>query len=535
MILLKSIFNKKKLAGRVSQLLLFLFAMGAGRPCSANIVLSALYSDNMVVQSGQAFVIRGSSDPFETIAVQVGSTTKKCRADRQGHWRILMPAIPANTSFDIVITTARGEQQSIRNAISGELWLCSGQSNMGMPVSGSDVKKQLEATDLQEIRYFIAQNDPAPAPVDQVQGHWVICDSQNMVQCSAVGLSFAWNLNRALHRPVGLIINAVGGTPVESWTSPEILKSKTYDRHIFQEREQWKKDRSIYQKEYDLKIKDWELAAKKARESGQAPPLKIYPPFPLRENWNPGSLYHSLVWPLRDIVFKGVVWYQGESNANYPFVYRYQLADMIGCWRDLFNNRHLPFYIIQLPEYGSVDDWAVIRESQAVAAHLENTALVVTLGLGDSSNIHPVAKMEVGRRTALQVLKKEYHQHLVASGPLFSAMKVTGNRVTLEFDCSGSTLQTSDGMPVRNIEIADSSFRFLPASVASPDGNTLVVWNDEIKHPENVRYAWKNVPQAVNLVNAGGLPAPPFFSGNITRHLEREEEETNQKINRINH
>ncbi|HEY4154112.1 MAG TPA: sialate O-acetylesterase, partial [Puia sp.] len=453
----------------------------------------------------------------------------KGRAGPDGKWKVRFPGLAKNTSFDINITTGEGEEKVIRNAVAGQVWLCSGQSNMGMPVSASDVKEKLKDSDVHEIRFFLAQNDPSATELHRLTGHWVICTTQTIGSCSAVGLSFAWNLHQHLRQPVGLIINAVGGTPIESWTPLTTVKEKAYNIHVFQERAQWQRDRNVYEKEYQLKLKNREIAVQQAREEGRPLPPKIYPPFALRENWNPGSLYNSLVCPVRDFVFKGIIWYQGESNANYPFVYRYQLADMIRCWRKLFNKKKLPFYIIQLPDYQCADDWAVIRESQASVGSLNDTRLIVTLGLGDSLNIHPVRKMEVGRRVSLQVLRKEYGYDLVASGPRLKKMEITGEKIRLSFDCSGSLIKSSDGRPLRNMEISDDGLVFFPAQVRI-DRNTLLVWSDKIKHPGMVRYAWKNVPEPINFVNQDGLPAPPFFSGGKEQHILMEKNERKNNL-----
>ena len=492
----------------------------------SGISLSGIYSDNMVVQADQPFVIEGRSTPLKEVSVRILNKIVKDRAGPGGKWKTRFPGFPKNTSFDIHIADSEGEEKVIRNVIAGQVWLCSGQSNMGLPVSASDVREKLKDSDVHEIRYFLAQNDPSEAELDQVRGRWVICTRQTIGSCSAVGLSFAWYLHQVLQQPVGLIINAIGGTPIESWTPLAVVKEKEYNRHIFLEREQWKKDRIIYENEYALKLKNRELAAQQAKEDGRLPPAKIYPPFQLRDNWNPGSLYNSLVCPVRDFVFKGVIWYQGESNANYPFVYRYQLADMIHCWRNLFDNNRLPFYIIQLPDYQSADDWAVIRESQASADTLNDVRLIVTLGLGDSLNIHPVRKMEVGRRVSLQVLRNEYGYNLIASGPRLQKMEIAGEKIRLSFDCSGSAIKSSDGRPLRNMEVSDDGVAFFPVQVRI-HRNELLVWSDKIKHPTMVRYAWKNVPEPINFVNQDGLPAPPFFSGRKAEHLLMEKNKTN--------
>jgi sialate O-acetylesterase len=485
--------------------------------------LPGIYSDNMVIQADQPFVIRGRSTPFKVVKVQMLNEIKGDRADQNGNWNIKFSGFKTDTSFEIKVRTEDGEEQIIKNVITGEVWLCSGQSNMQMVASRTDVKDRIIKTNFTgRIRYFNAQNEASSVELDAMKGEWIICTPQNFGNCSAVGLSFATTIYQSLNRPIGLIINARGGTPIESWTKLDLVKGKEYNQHIFMEREQWKRDKELYQSKYNNDLKNWEAAIKKAKQNGSLLPPKIFPPFQLRENWNPGSLYNSLVYPMRDFIVKGVIWYQGESNANYPFVYRYQLTDMINCWRALFKNPGLSFYIVQLPGYSTTEDWPVIRESQSLATCLGNTSLVVTLGLGDSLTIHPIHKMEVGHRVAIQVLNNEYNESLIASAPQVKSIKIIGDKVILDFDCFGSTLTSSDGKPVRNMEIADADFKFLPAK-AIIDSNALTVWNDQIKHPENVRYAWESFPGKINFINKEALPVPPFFAGQLKEHLLREQ------------
>ncbi|HEY4206835.1 MAG TPA: sialate O-acetylesterase, partial [Puia sp.] len=425
--------------------LLFLFT---GRVHSSGLYIPAIYSDNMMIQADTPSTISGSATPFQSVSLRIEARVIQATAEKDGSWTILLPAFRAGYAFDMEIT-AGDEKRMIRNVIAGDVWLCSGQSNMEMNAGRTDVKDAIHTIPA-GIRYFVDQSPPSPTPSDKLNGHWVVCSPENAAGCSAVALSFALHLIPRLGRPVGLVINAKGGTPIESWTDLYTLQNKEYDQTIFQRREQWKKDREKYELQYQHSI-----------DSAKA--KKIFPPFQIRENWNPASLYNSLVYPIRRLAFKGVIWYQGESNADLPFIYRYQLADMIHSWRSLFQQPHLPFFIIQLPEYRNTDDWAVMRESQA-SVGLDNVWPVVSLGLGDTTNIHPVRKIELGRRVALQVLAKAYHYNLTSSGPLFQTMKREGKKMILTFDCGAGSLVSSDGQPIRNVEIAGSDPGFLPAT-----------------------------------------------------------------------
>lgn len=471
--------------------------------------ISDIYSANMVMQADEPFVIYGKASSGKKVNIRIQDRKGETIADKNGNWKVKFSEF-AEGPVGIIFIESEGETIEINNVLAGEVWLCSGQSNMALPVSKSDVKNNFTT---RQIRFFKTLNDPSNVPIDQVKGSWKVCNKDNFNECSAIGFSFALNLNNGSQKPVGLIINAIGGSPIESWTNLEVLKKKSYDKYIFENRENWKKDIQIYEEQYDLKLKKYEFNCRKAKEEGGIIPMRPFPPFQLRENWNPGCLFNSLVYPLRNISLRGIIWYQGESNANYPYVYRYQLVDLIRNWRETFFNNHLPFYIIQLPEYKTDEDWVTMRESQALAANMKNVSLIVTLGLGDSLNIHPIKKMEVGRRVSLQALKNEYKFDIVSEGPCLRKLKIKGDKIILCFNVMGSSIRSADGKPIRNIEISNNGISFLPASVKIK-GNNLLVWNSSIANPCYVRYAWKNLPEQINLVNEFGLPAPPFFEGN---------------------
>ena len=485
----------------LSVIIIFFTFHGVG----AGLNVSNIYSDNMVIQANKPFVINGKACPFKEVIVLIQDYEKKIKADKEGNWLIRFPKLKDGLVGNIFIYS-ENDTITIKNVLAGELWLCSGQSNMELPAAKSDVKID---SITEQIRFFILSNEPSEKPLDQVKGRWEICNNNNIRNCSAVALSFAFHLNRVTSKPVGLIISAVGGTPIESWTKFDIVKGKAYNNHIFEDRAKWKRDFYLYENEYNVKIKEWEIAFQKANAEQKALPDKPYPQHQMRESWNPGWLYNSYIYPIRNIKLRGVIWYQGESNENYPFVYRYQLTDLIKNWRTTFGDRRLPFYVIQLPEFKTKKDWVTLRESQSFVTKYKNVSLAVTLGLGDSLNVHPERKMEVGRRVALQILKNEYKYNIVSKGPQLKKVRVKNEKIQLNFKCFGSSIRSLDGKPVC-IEISGNGTYFIPGAVVVLK-NSLLVWNDRIPHPTYVRYAWKNVPKQINLVNGLGLPVQPFF------------------------
>jgi sialate O-acetylesterase len=481
--------------------------------------LPAIYSDNMVVPEGEPFILKGHASPFTTVQAEIPGQKKSTLSDKWGNWVIVFDPVSDGQAFIISIYDVSLDTISIHNVVAGDIWLCSGQSNMQMATARTDVMQKMEGADLHFIRYFKMAGEPSAIATDEIQGQWMVVNAANMGQCSAVALSFGWHLSMGLRRQVGLVVNAVGGTPVESWTPLSIVKARRFNDHIFSDREQWRRDSNLYRAKYNDALDVWKKAVDAAKENGTAVPPKIFPPFQLRDNWNPGSLFNSLVHPLRDISFKGVVWYQGESNSGYPFVYRYQLIDLIKSWRKLLNKPSLPFYIVQLPEYGTTDKWEVLRESQAVAADSAKADLVVSLGLGDSGTIHPTRKMALGYRIAAQALSRLYHTANAHSNILPVSVSRSGNQLTIIFQDAGGGLKSIEGAMIRNLEIADESLHFLPAR-SRIDGGSLIVYNAQIDNPVWVRYAWKSLPEHINLFNSEGFPVAPFYIGLNGKHQD---------------
>ena len=264
-------------------LTIIVFLINLNGVCS-KLWIPDIYSDNMVIQANKPFVINGQSHPNTVVIVEILHWKRVAKADKNGNWEVRFPKFDEGLLGTIYLES-EGERISIKNAIAGEVWLCSGQSNMAFPARRSDVKSDNEK--MNQIRFFSATNEPSTSPLSNLKGKWKICDLDNYGECSAVGLSFALHLHEICPKSVGLIINAVGGTPVEAWTKLEIIKDKIYDNHIFIDRENWRKNAKTYKEQYDLRLKEWESVFQKAKEEGSTIPVKPSPPFQLRESSSP--------------------------------------------------------------------------------------------------------------------------------------------------------------------------------------------------------------------------------------------------------
>jgi len=313
---------------------------------------------------------------------------------------------------------------------------------------------------------------------------------------------------------VGLIHSSWGGTPAESWTSMAGLQSDPMYKHIL---ERWEKVLANYPQakaDFDKKLDQWKEVAKKAKAEGEKPPDKPRKPWGPGHPWTPAGLYNAMVSPLVPYAIQGVIWYQGESNADRAWQYRKLFPLMIEDWRASWGQGPFPFLFVQLanwqerqPEPGE-SDWAELREAQLMTLDLPNTGMAVTIDIGEAEDIHPKNKQEVGRRLALNALANTYGKEVVYSGPIYKSMKQKGNKIVLSFSHTDHGLEARGGGPLKGFAIAGEDRQFVWAN-AEIDGTKVVVWSDELAEPVAVRYAWAINPEC-NLYNGAGLPASPF-------------------------
>ena len=314
---------------------------------------------------------------------------------------------------------------------------------------------------------------------------WEVCDTRNTARFSAIGFAFGRMLADSLQVPVGLILNAVGGSPTEAWIDRKTLEFEFPD--ILQD---WTKN--------DF-IQDWvrERAALNIKQASN--PLQRHP-------YEPCYLFEAGIQPLHRYPIKGIIWYQGESNAHNMEVHERLFPLLVNSWRQNWN-ADLPFYYVQL---SSIDrpSWTWFRDSQRrLAQTISNTGMAVSSDRGDSLNVHPTRKKEIGERLAYWALNKTYGHNVIPSGPLFRSATFTDNAAYITFDYA-KDLTTSDGDPIRTFEVAEQEGLYYPAQAVIENGK-VKVWNDQVTHPKLVRYGWQPFTRA-NLVNEAGMPASTF-------------------------
>jgi sialate O-acetylesterase len=456
--------------------------------------MPAIFGDHMVLQRDGMVPLWGTADPGETVTVTAGAAKGTATADTAGKWVVKLSNLPASTT-PIDVTVAGKNTLTFHDVLVGDVWVCSGQSNMEFGIKAFMKKEDLEKTANPLIRLFmvpklVAPNPagdigPAPAMAPKI-GHWMVCSPETLAQGGewsgfpAVAYYFGREVQAFTNQPVGLIGSCWGGTRINSWTSLEALQSNpamaslakgaadfrdhydqiktTYETTTLPQWNatlaKWNEDNKAALDAYTQAQKEWGEAAKTAAANHQPAPPRPVPPKPPRgpvdpvhSNQTSTGLYNGMIAPLIPYGIKGVVWYQGEANGDQPDFYRIALPLLINDWRKNWNQGDFPFLVVQLPNFmqrkpaPSESTWAGVREAQADALSLPNTGVAVTIDLGEAGNIHPADKQDVGQRLGLVARHVAYGQKDdVYTGPTFKSSAVEGNKIRLTFDNVGGGL-----------------------------------------------------------------------------------------------
>jgi len=482
----------------------------------ADVRLPAIIGDNMVLQQGSKAPIWGWADPGEQIDVSVSWMDMRwtVTADEQGKWRFSV-TVPKAGAGPQRITLEAKNTVTIKNILFGEVWVCSGQSNMQWPVRASaNAEQEIAAAKYSDIRLFYVQREVAAEPKADCTGKWEQCSPETIPNFSAVAYYFGRELHKELGVPVGLIHTSWGGTPAEAWTTRQMLETDEDFAPIFKRQADAEARYPQTKAEYAKKLERWKEAAKKAKEAGRPEPRRPRPPAAPLNSHSPAALYNAMIAPLIPYAIQGAIWYQGESNAGRAYQYRKLFPAMIRSWRNTWGQGNFPFIFVQLANFMAVKDepsesaWAELREAQLKTLALPNTGMAVIIDIGEANNIHPKNKQDVGKRLAKWALGTTYGKKIVYSGPLYKSMKIEPGKVILSFDHVGSGLVAKGGGPLKGFAIAGEDRKFVWAD-AKIEADTVVVSSDKVPRPVAVRYAWADNP-VCNLYNKEGLPASPF-------------------------
>jgi sialate O-acetylesterase len=438
--------------------------------------LPSLFATNMVLQHGKPVRIWGKSLDHDTVSISFRGTVVRAISEN-GKWMAEIGPFAPGGPYVMEIAGAASGAQTLRNILVGDVWICSGQSNMWWPLKDDfNAAAEVPAADNQKIRLFSQAITANKSPqYDVSRGAWSACAPASAREFSAVAYYFGKELAGDRKIPVGLVQAAVGGTHIEGWMSEEALQGDPDFAHAM--------DPAITSKWY----------------------------FP--EVNHPSGPYNAMLHPLMPAGITGILWYQGENNAMDPYTYRKLLPAMIRDWRNGFRQANLPFLVVQLPAYGLDPNWPEMREAQAMAqAAVPNVGMTVNIDLGDSADIHPTRKQPFGARLALLAQGLVYGENLPHRSPLFAHSSLSRDSILIDFEHAGTGLRTTDGKAPIGFEIAGSDSVFHPAHAAIKGTGTVGIWHPQVKNPRLFRYAWLAVPH-VNLVNGVKLPAGPFRSG----------------------
>ncbi len=502
---------------------LLTFALfGFTLPATA-IKLPAVIGDNMVLQREMDVPLWGWAEAGEKIKVKGNWNEQwvECQANSVGRWIVRLPTPPAGGPFEITIQGR--ETITLKNVLSGEVWVCSGQSNMNMSLKPTvpwhkgclNYKKEIAKAQYPNMRLFTVELRSAGEPLSDCRGNWQPCSPETVAEFSAVAYFFGRRLQKDLDVPVGLIHSSWGGTAVEPWTPMEALQAEPICREMLEQYQESVKKFPQAMQEYRQQLTRWVDQAVEARDQGRvAPPPPTAPTGPgFRDS--PAALYNAMIAPLVPFGIRGVIWYQGESNAGNAAAYRVLFPAMIRGWRTAWKQGDFPFYFVQLANYDvtpfphlTPEKWAELREAQLMTLALPNTGMAVSADIGDKHDIHPRNKQEVGRRLALWALARTYGKELTYSGPLYKSMRIDQNRIILEFDHIDGGLVINGGPSLKSFSVAGADQKFVPAQ-ASVVGETVVVHAEAVPAPVAVRYAWWDDPDCI-LYNQERLPASPF-------------------------
>lgn len=510
------------IASRLLLAFAILLLVGEGGVARAELTLARLFTDHAVLQRGMSVPVWGWADPGEAVTAVLDEQQQTATADAAGKWLLRFDALQPGPPRRLVVR-GQSETVAVQDLLVGEVWVCGGQSNMEWPLSTAlNAKEEIAAADDPELRLFQVGNGTTPAgPVDRLQAsamhpcEWQTCTPKTAAKFSAAAYFFGRELRQKLGVPVGLIFNAVGATPIEAWISREALLADDDAKFLVERSDRYVKyAETPGRKALDAVLAAYDERQKAARAAGGWFWRSDAYQEPRKQLKYPGTFFNGRVNPLLPYAVRGVIWYQGEANWAHGYAYRRLFPLLICDWRSRWGQGDFPFLFVQLANFGPPAEqpaeagWADLRESQAAALPLPNTAMAVAIDIGDVKDIHPKNKQDVGRRLALAARGTVYGENVVYSGPTYREMQIDGAAIRLRFDHVGGGLVAKDGA-LKQFAIAGVDKKFVWAE-ARIDGNVVVVRSDAVAQPVAVRYAWHANPAGCNLYNAAGLPAAPF-------------------------
>ena len=480
------------------------------------IVLPALvFSDNMVLQREQPLTIWGTANPGEDVMVVFKQIRQQTKAGTDRLWRVALPPLPASADPANLLIIGPENRICISNVLVGDLWLCAGQSNMEMSLSckwGKVLNAEAEITqaNFPLIRQFKVPHIISDIPLNNYHGSWSVCSPESVADFTAIGYFFAKEISMRTGVPIGIINASWGGSFIESWIPLPALNSNPGLAPVLERFQESLKTFPEILYKYNVEMNAWRQRRQEAQK-GNLPFKERAPRYPrggpLGQDMLAG-IYNAMIHPFVTFPIKGILWYQGESNADRYSEYTLLFQTLITQWRLAFSNPDMPFYFVQLANFKTAAPWAFLRESQAQALTLPHTGMVISIDAGEERNIHPANKQLVAKRLAALALTSDYGIKVPTHGPVYKNYIAEGNSIRIYFDYA-------DGLELRDFTQESTPFKiagadqvFHPATVQI-QGNSIVLSSEQVPSPQAARYAWSSNPHAV-LYNSDNLPAAPF-------------------------
>jgi len=504
------------------RLALVVALVAACSPATADVSLNNMFGSHMVLQQGIRTKVWGKADPGEAVSVALGGQTHSTTATPDGMWHVFLDPIQEYGGPHTLIVKGKNTV-TFDDVLIGEVWVCAGQSNMQWSVNQSndpDIEKA--AARFPNIRLVSVPQVGTQEPQWNFKGAWTVCAPETVGTFSAVGYFFGRQLHQTLGVPIGLINNAWGGSAAEAWVKRDTLAAHPVLKPLH---ERWEKEEADFENakvDFEKKLAEWTAAATQAKADGKPEPggKPQNPDARMKGNARPGNIHSGVLAPSIGYGIRGVIWYQGESNAGRAYQYRDLFPLMIASWREEWGVGDFPFYWVQLADYKaekaepSESDWAELREAQTMTMKaLPNTGEAVVIDIGEGKDIHPKNKQDVAKRLARWALAETYRVPGIACrSPLYKGMEKQGGKIVLSFDNvqQGNTgWRPFDVNEPLGFTIAGVDRVFVPAKAAIMGDGRIEIWSDAVADPVAVRYAWADNP-VCNMYSEAGLPLTPF-------------------------
>ncbi|RMF40778.1 MAG: sialate O-acetylesterase [Planctomycetota bacterium] len=478
-------------------------AVTAAQTAMADVRVPNIFSDHMVLQRDQPNKVWGKADAGESVTVSIGDAVKQTTADADGNWSVMLDPLAVGQPRTLTVSCDHNKVV-IKDVLVGEVWICSGQSNMEWRVNNVNDPDLVKATArFPKIRMINYPNTGSQEPIwTHPDANWMVCSPETVGDFSGVGYFFGLQLHQALGVPVGLINNAWGGSAADAWINRDLLEADPVYKPTM---DRWKQMEAQYAA---LSAKS-ELTQAEQRQLAQ---LKRQ----MTGNQRPGNIYNGVLKSHLGYGIRGAIWYQGESNASRAYQYRHIFPKMIQNWRDEWGAGDFPFYWVQLADFRaekpepSESDWAELREAQTMTmSKLPHTGQAVIIDVGEGKDIHPRNKLTVGQRLSRWALAHDYGFDVAAASPMYKSMEKKGDRIILSFEHVHGGFRPFDVNEPIGFAIAGQDRKFVWAKAKIVDGNRIEVSSPDVPDPVAVRYAWADNP-VCNMYDQLGLPLTPF-------------------------